>query len=110
MTYPRGIAAQARIINDWRARVEAVGEPAKPAVQSLFVDLTKDPQAPPQPIHFKSAETRTQDGLDARFAANTLASYLLTQRLLPLIGASGRVRRHSSEVTADDLRSHKGCT
>ena len=39
---------------------------------------------------FKTAETRTQDGLDVRFAVNTLAPYLLTQRLLPLIGASGR--------------------
>ena len=45
---------------------------------------------------FRSAETITRDGLDVRFAVNTLAPYLLTQRLLPLIGASGRVINLSS--------------
>jgi NAD(P)-dependent dehydrogenase (short-subunit alcohol dehydrogenase family) len=45
---------------------------------------------------FKSAETRTQDGLDVRFAVNTLAPYLLTQKLLPLLDASGRVINLSS--------------
>ena len=38
----------------------------------------------------------TQDGLDARFAVNTIAPYLLTQRLVPLLGASGRVINLSS--------------
>ena len=51
ITYPRGIAAQARIITVWRTRVEAAGGPTKPALQSLYVDLTKDPRTPPQPIH-----------------------------------------------------------
>ena len=51
ITYPRGIAAQASIIDDWRTRVSAVGGPAKPAVQSLYVDLARDPQAPPRLIH-----------------------------------------------------------
>jgi NAD(P)-dependent dehydrogenase (short-subunit alcohol dehydrogenase family) len=45
---------------------------------------------------FKTAETRTRDGLDVRFAVNTLAPYLLTQRLLPLMGVSGRVINLSS--------------
>ncbi|MCU7810639.1 MAG: LLM class oxidoreductase [Candidatus Thiodiazotropha sp. (ex Notomyrtea botanica)] len=51
ITYPRGIAAQAKIISGWRARVKAVGGPAKPAVQSLYIDLAEDPATPPQPIH-----------------------------------------------------------
>lgn len=51
ITYPRGTAAQARIINDWRTRVEAAGGPAKPAMQSLYIDLADDPQTSPQPIH-----------------------------------------------------------
>ena len=38
----------------------------------------------------------TQDGLDVRFAVNTIAPYLLTQRLLPLFGTSGRVINLSS--------------
>ena len=65
ITYPRGIAAQARIIGDWRSRVQAVSGPAKPAVQSLYIDLAKDPQAPPQPIH-----------LGFQSGANHLRAYL----------------------------------
>lgn len=45
---------------------------------------------------FKVADPITPDGLDVRFAVNTLAPYLLTQRLLPLLGASGRVVNLSS--------------
>lgn len=45
---------------------------------------------------FKTAETSTPDGLDVRFAVNTLAPYLLTQKLLPLLSASGRVINLSS--------------
>ncbi len=45
---------------------------------------------------YRSAEPITQDGLDVRFAVNTIAPYLLTQRLLPLLGASGRVINLSS--------------
>ncbi len=44
----------------------------------------------------RAADTITQDGLDVRFAVNALAPYLLTQRLLPLIGPSGRVVNVSS--------------
>ncbi|MEO0804270.1 MAG: SDR family NAD(P)-dependent oxidoreductase [Cyanobacteria bacterium J06642_2] len=38
----------------------------------------------------------TQDGLDVRFVVNTIAPYLLTQRLMPLMVASGRVINLSS--------------
>ncbi len=38
----------------------------------------------------------TEDGLDVRFAVNTITPYLLTQRLLPLLGASGRIVNVSS--------------
>ena len=41
-----------------------------------------------------------QDGLDIRFVVNTIAPYLLTQRLLPLMGASGRVINLSSAAQA----------
>lgn len=51
MTYPRGIAAQATAINDWRERIRAAGGQNKPAVQSLYVDLVDDPRAAPRPIH-----------------------------------------------------------
>lgn len=51
ITYPRGIAVQQKSISSWRARVKEVGGPAKPAVQSLYIDLADDPETPPQPIH-----------------------------------------------------------
>lgn len=41
-------------------------------------------------------DPRTQEGLDMRFAVNTIAPYLLTQRLMPLLGKSGRVINLSS--------------
>ena len=65
ITYPRGIAAQANIISDWRARVKAAAGPEKPAMQSLYVDLAEDPQTTPQPIH-----------LGFRLGAHTLRAYL----------------------------------
>lgn len=45
---------------------------------------------------FNVSDAITPDGLDVRFAVNTIAPYLLTQRLLPLLGKSGRVINLSS--------------
>ena len=48
----------------------------------------------------KTTDTVTRDGLDARFAVNTIAPYLLTKQLLPLLGTSGRVVNVSSAAQA----------
>ena len=45
---------------------------------------------------FVAPDPVTPEGLDLRFAVNTIAPYLLTQRLLPLLGTSGRVVNLSS--------------
>lgn len=45
---------------------------------------------------FRVADPLTKDGLDVRFVVNTLAPYLLTQRLLPLMDSDGRVVNLSS--------------
>ncbi len=45
---------------------------------------------------FRTASPITQDGMDVRFMVNTIAPYLLTQRLMPLIGSYGRVINLSS--------------
>ena len=45
---------------------------------------------------YKVPNSVTQDGLDVRFVVNTIAPYLLTQQLLPLLGTSGRVVNLSS--------------
>lgn len=49
---------------------------------------------------YGTSDPITPDGLDVRFAVNTIAPYLLTQRLLPLLGASGRVINVSSAAQA----------
>jgi len=55
---------------------------------------------------FGVADPETKDGLDVRFAVNTIAPYLLTQRLLPLLGTSGRVVNLSSAAQSPvDLRA-----
>ena len=57
------------------------------------------------------AETVTQDGLDVRFAVNTVAPYVLTKRLLPLMRPASRVVNLSSAAQApvelDALRGTK---
>ncbi|MCT8159480.1 LLM class oxidoreductase [Pseudoruegeria sp. SHC-113] len=51
MTYPRGGAAQAQVLADWRASLARLGQPAKPVLQPLYVDLAEDPDEGPSPIH-----------------------------------------------------------
>ncbi len=48
----------------------------------------------------RTPQALSPDGLDMRFAVNTIAPYLLTQRLLPLLGAGGRVVNLSSAAQA----------
>ncbi len=48
----------------------------------------------------KTSNPITDSGFDVRFVVNTIAPYLLTQRLLPLLGASGRVINLSSAAQA----------
>lgn len=58
---------------------------------------------------FHVANAMTQDGLDVRFAVNTLAPYLLTQKLMPLLDESGRVINLSSAAQAPvDLAALNG--
>ena len=49
---------------------------------------------------FATPNSRTQEGLDVRFAVNTIAPYMLTKELLPLLGNSGRVVNLSSAAQA----------
>lgn len=45
---------------------------------------------------FHTPVTVTGDGLDIRFAVNTIAPYLLTRKLLPILAADGRIVNTSS--------------
>lgn len=59
---------------------------------------------------FKTPNPITQDSLDIRFMVNTIAPYLLTQKLLPLLGTEARVVNLSSAaqapVTLNALSGH----
>ena len=59
---------------------------------------------------YKTSNPITQNGLDVRFAVNTIAPYLLTQRLLPLMmDVSGRVVNLSSAAQSPvDLEALTG--
>lgn len=49
---------------------------------------------------YRVSATVTPDNLDVRFMVNTIAPYLLTKKLLPLLGNSGRVVNLSSAAQA----------
>ncbi|MEM8933570.1 MAG: SDR family NAD(P)-dependent oxidoreductase [Acidobacteriota bacterium] len=58
---------------------------------------------------YNAAQPRTAEGLDIRFAVNTIAPYLLTRRLAPLLGPSSRVINLSSAAQAPvDLKALAG--
>ena len=49
--YPRDALLQQRIVNNWIQAVKKTGNDFKPFAQSLYIDLTKDPDANPDRIH-----------------------------------------------------------
>jgi luciferase-type oxidoreductase len=52
ITYPRGIERQAEHVTRWRALVAQLAPGRfKPFAQSLYIDLGKDPDLPPTPLH-----------------------------------------------------------
>lgn len=53
LSYPRPIAQQQRLIEQWRTTLQAStrSQPFKPFAQSLYIDLLTDPSAPLSPIH-----------------------------------------------------------
>ncbi len=63
---------------------------------------------------FKIAQSLTQDGHDIRFIVNTIAPYLLTKSLLPIMGGTSRVVNLSSAAQASvefgDFLAHRPFT
>ncbi len=49
--YPRDLRTLQQKMQLWRAALDRAGASWKPFMQSLYVDLTDDPAAPPTPIH-----------------------------------------------------------
>lgn len=105
MTYPRPPHIQARLISGYRERIAKLGLADKPVMQSLYIDLVEDDEAPAQPIHlgFRSGITALHAHLDAleqagvnhvalnlRFNQADITTTLerLAQQLLPLYHTS----------------------
>ena len=97
ITYPRELAAQARLIDAWRQRIDALGSASKPAVQSLYVDLTDDPNASPQAIH-----------LGFRLGANPLRDYLRSLEAIGInhVALNLRFNQADVELTLQRLAEH----
>lgn len=58
---------------------------------------------------YKTQDERTAEGFDIRFAVNTLAPYLLTKKLIPVLSKNARVINLSSAAQAPvDLNALKG--
>lgn len=87
ITYPRSIDVQEKIISGWRARVKAAGEPNKPAVQSLYIDLVENPDAPAQAIH-----------LGFRSGVNHLRSYLKTLQAIGINHVALNLRFNQADI------------
>ncbi len=72
----------------------------KAMAESIAADLNKLDVLINNAGIFRTSHTDTEDGLDVRFAVNTIAPYLLTQKLLPLLGTGARVVNVSSAAQA----------
>ena len=98
MLYPRNTFLQAKIIRDWRERVEQAGRPPQPVVEPLYIDLARDLEAPPEPIH-----------LGFRLGAKRLLDYLRSRQEIGVnhVALNLRFNRADVETTmkrlADDL-------
>jgi luciferase-type oxidoreductase len=117
ITYPRPPALQAEVAARWRDAVESVDPGAfKPFTQSFYVDLSDDPDQPPQPIHLgirggRHALLRHLDGLrsagvhhvilNLKYGARNAAEVLdeIGQEVLPLLDASQQIARRAQGVS-----------
>lgn len=89
MLYPRDTATQARIIDDWRGRVEQAGGPPKPVMEPLYIDLATDPDQHPQPIH-----------LGLRLGVNHLERYLASREAIGVNHVALNLRFNEADAEA----------
>ncbi len=89
MIYPRSIIDQQSVISAWRDRLAETGEPAKPVMQPLYLDLLDDPNAPLSPIH-----------LGVRAGANSLQRYLSGLRDAGVNHVALNLRFNQNDISA----------
>ena len=87
ITYPRPIATQARIIADWRERMKNYGRSPQPAMQSLYIDLVDNDDAPPVPIH-----------LGYRLGVKHLMAYLQSMQEIGMNHVAINLRLNTADI------------
>jgi luciferase-type oxidoreductase len=98
MLYPRNAALQSQIIGEWRQRIAAAGRPPQPVMEPLYIDLTANPEAVPQPIH-----------LGLRLGINRLHDYLKSRQEIGINHVALNLRFNQANIEstlkrlADDL-------
>lgn len=86
ITYPRSLERQAELVAHWRAAVAAATPGGfKPFAQSLYVDLTDDPDHAPEPIHLglrggRNVVLRFLDGLRTAGVNHVMLNFKYGQR------------------------------
>ena len=94
MTYPRPTAVQARLIAEYRARIEAADGIDKPIMEPLYIDLVDEREAVAQPIH-----------LGLRLGTDALRDYLETRASIGVnhVALNLRFNRAETESTLKKL-------
>ncbi len=98
MLYPRDGRTQSQVIRDWRTRIATEGGPDRPVMEPLYVDLTDDPEARPQPIH-----------LGLRLDARHLRAYLQSRQDIGVNHVALNLRFNQADIEttlkrlADDI-------
>ncbi|MFT5721584.1 MAG: luciferase-type oxidoreductase [Motiliproteus sp.] len=87
LMYPRPIEQQRSVVTSWQHAVQAAGYEWKPFSQSLYIDLTANPDTAASPIH-----------LGYRLGRNTLLSHLEALRDLGVNHVSFNLRFSSRPV------------
>ena len=87
MTYPRVAEQQARLIEDYRARILEAGELDKPVMEPLYIDLAPDPDAAPRPIH-----------LGLQLGINALRNYLQQRRSIGVNHVALNLRFNQADI------------
>lgn len=87
MLYPRPVAVQAQVIDDWRQRMKDAGRLNQPVMEPLYVDLTDNPDTPPRPIH-----------LGLRLGTNHLCDYLKSREEIGVNHVALNLRFNQADI------------
>ncbi len=115
ITYPRPVEQQGQLASRWRAAVAGSGSDVfKPFAQSFYIDLTADPDGPPEPIHLgfrggRNVVYRHLEGLRAVGVHHVILNFKYARRdAAEVLEAVGReiLPRLSAGRTAIPVASH----